>query len=88
MDEVFTLTRYNSDSHIEDFVYSSSCILDILDRMYENGGGINDYKIYVTCFEENSIPYKEKFDKIQKICNKASTITQFVGGTEVKEELN
>lgn len=27
----------------------------------------------------------EKLDKIQKICTKASNITQFVGGTEVKD---
>ena len=59
MDEVFTLTRHNSDSHIEDFVYSSSWIFDIIDRMYENGGNMSDYRIYVTCFEGNSIPYKE-----------------------------
>ena len=63
MDEVFTLTRYNSDSHTEDFVYSSSWIFDIIDKMYENGGGINDYKIYVTCFEGNSLPYKEWREK-------------------------
>jgi hypothetical protein len=34
---------------------------------------------------EDKLSYKEKLEKIQKICSKASTITQFVGNVEVKD---
>lgn len=34
---------------------------------------------------EDKLSYKEKTEKIKKICDKASTITQFVGGVEVKD---
>lgn len=60
MDEVFTLTQRNSNSHTEDFVYSSQNIYDIIDKMFSVGyAEIDDFKIYVTCFDGNSIPYKE-----------------------------
>ena len=60
MDEVFTLTQYNHDSHTEDFIYSSQNIYDILDKMFSVGyAEIDDFKIYVTDYGRNSIPYKE-----------------------------
>ena len=60
MDEVFTLTKLNPESREEDFVYSSQSIFDIIDKMYSVGFcNIEDFKIYVTCYNGNSIPYKE-----------------------------
>ena len=60
MDEVFTLTQRNPNSHTEDFVYSSQNIYDIVDKMFSVGyAEIDDFKIYVTCYDGNSIPYKE-----------------------------
>jgi len=60
MDEVFTLTQQNPTSRTEDFVYSSKNIYDIIDKMFSVGyAEIHDFKIYVTCYDGNSIPYKE-----------------------------
>ena len=60
MDEVFTLTQQNPTSRTEDFVHSSKNIYDIIDRMFSVGyAEISDFQIYVTCFDGNSIPYKE-----------------------------
>ena len=60
MDKVFTLTQYNSDSRTEEFIYSSQNIFDIIDKMYSVGFcNIEDFHIYVTDFNGNSVPYKE-----------------------------
>lgn len=60
MDEVFTLTQYNHNSRTEDFIYSSQNIFDIIDKMFSVGyAEIGDFKIYVTAYEGNSIPYKD-----------------------------
>ena len=60
MDEVFTLAQQNPTSRTEDFVYSSKNIYDIIDKMFSVGYvEIHDFQIYVTCFDGNSIPYKE-----------------------------
>ena len=60
MDVVFTLTQHNPTSRTEDFVYSSQNIYDIIDKMFSVGyAEIHDFQIYVTCFDGNSIPYKE-----------------------------
>lgn len=61
MDEVFTLTqRDHSYEGSEQFVYSSQNIYEIIDRMFSTGyAEIHDFQIYVTCFDGNSIPYKE-----------------------------
>ena len=48
----------------------------------------NYYKVEGNCGEylvEDKPTYKEKLKKIKKVCDKASTITQFVGGVEVKD---
>lgn len=59
MDRVFTLTQLNPNSHTEDFVYSSSNIYDIIDKMFSVGyAEIHDFQIYVTYSDGNSIPYK------------------------------
>lgn len=34
---------------------------------------------------EDKLTNEEKLEKIKKVCNKASTITQFVGSTEIKD---
>lgn len=34
---------------------------------------------------EDKLTYKEKLEKVYRLCNKASKCTQFVGGVEVKE---
>ena len=61
MDEVFTLTQQNPTSRTEDFVYSSQNIYDIIDKMFSVPYAIevHTFKIYVTCCDGNSIPYKE-----------------------------
>lgn len=61
MDEVFTLTKFNRNSRTEDFVCSSQNIYDIIDKMFSvvDYAEIHDFQIYVTCFDGNSIPYKE-----------------------------
>ena len=61
MDEVFTLTqRDHSYEGSEQFVYSSKNIYDIIDKMFSVGyAEIHDFQIYVTCFDGNSIHYKE-----------------------------
>ena len=64
INEVFTLTMYNSDSHTEQFIYSSKNIFDIINKMYENSGNINEYKIYVTSNDGDTIPYKEWVNNI------------------------
>lgn len=61
MDEVFTLTqRDHSYEGSEQFVYSSKNIYDVIDKMFSVGyAEIHDFQIYVTCFDGNSILYKE-----------------------------
>ena len=60
MDEVFTLTKRNPDSRIEEFIYSSQNIYDIIDKMFSVGyAGIDDFKIYVTDYGRNSVLWKE-----------------------------
>ena len=61
MDEVFTLTQKDhSYEGSEQFVYSSQNIYEIIDKMFSVGyAEIHDFQIYVTCFDGNSIPYKE-----------------------------
>lgn len=61
MDEVFTLTqRSHSHEAGEEFIYSSQNIYDIIDKMFAVGyAEIHDFKIYVTDYGRNSIPYEE-----------------------------
>lgn len=58
---------------------SSVEVVKIKDKKYKVTGGCGEYLI------EDKPTYKEKLEKIKKVCDKASTITQFVGGTEVKD---
>lgn len=61
MNEVFTLTQKSHDYNgCEEFIHSSSNIYEILDKMFSVGyAEIHDFKIYVTAYEGNSIPYKD-----------------------------
>ena len=60
MDEVFTLVRNDSEYRNEVFVHSSKSILDIIDKMFSVGYcNIEDFEIYVTAYEGNSIPWHE-----------------------------
>ena len=60
MDEVFTLTQRNHTSYTEDFIYSTQNIYDIVDKMLSVGyAEISDFKIYVTDYGRNSIPWEE-----------------------------
>lgn len=54
-------------------------VVKITDKKYKVEGR------YGECLIEDKPTYKEKLDKIQKICTKASNTTQFVGSTEVKD---
>ena len=60
MDEVFTLTKKEPEYRNEVFVHSSKSIFDIIDKMFSVGYcNIEDFEIYVTAYEGNSIPYHE-----------------------------
>ena len=54
-------------------------VVKITDKKYKIQGRCGE------CLIEDKLTYKEKLEKIKKICDKASTITKFVGGTEVKD---
>lgn len=60
MDEVFTLTKKDNEYRTDEFLISSKNIYDIIDKMFEVGYcNIEDFNIYVTDFNNNSIKYKE-----------------------------
>lgn len=60
MDEVFTLTKKESEYRNEVFVYSSQNIYDIIDKMFSVGYcNVEDFEIYVTIYGRNSIPWHE-----------------------------
>ena len=60
MDEVFTLTKRESEYRNEVFVHSSKNIFDIIDKMFSVGYcNIEDFNIYITNSKGNSIPYHE-----------------------------
>lgn len=59
-DVVYTLVRMTSEYRQEEFLLTSKNIYEILDKMFNVGYcNIEDFRIYITDFNNNSIPYKE-----------------------------
>ena len=60
MDEVFTLTKQETEYRNEVFVHSSKNIFDIIDKMFSVGYcNVEDFNIYITNSKGNSIPWHE-----------------------------
>ena len=74
------ITYYEASGNLTSVQNASPVeVVKITDKKYKVCGQSGQFLV------EDVPNYKEKLDKIKKICDKASAITQFVGGVEVKE---
>lgn len=59
-DVVYTLARITSEYRQEEFLITSKNIYEILDKMLNSGYcNVEDFRLYITDFNYDSIPYKE-----------------------------